>query len=73
MSKSDFSLLEAAELVSDLASQEWQEPDGRRCGAVDNFGKRLWFIGDDLMQELRLAITDAKRTKPRRGTGSQGG
>jgi hypothetical protein len=50
------SLRDAARLVVNLASQEWQESDGSRRGATDNSGKRMWFIGDDVMQELRAAL-----------------
>lgn len=49
-------LVEAATLVRDLTSQEWQEADGTRRAATDNSGKRMWFIGDDLMQSLRAAL-----------------
>lgn len=53
-------LLEALELVADLASQEWQESDGVRRAAIDNFGERQWFIGNDVMAAARAAIAKAK-------------
>lgn len=40
-------------LVADLSSQEWQERDGARKGATDNFGNRMWFISDSVMQEVK--------------------
>lgn len=48
-------LIAVIELVNDTASQEWQESDGRRMAATDNSGKRMWFISDDVMQELKAA------------------
>lgn len=52
-------LLEALDLITSLASQEWQEPDGSRKGATDNQGRRMWFISADVMQEARAAILKA--------------
>lgn len=56
--------LEVLELVRDLASQEWQEPDGSRKCAVDNRGRRLWFLSEDLMAEVRSAIAAAEHGSP---------
>jgi len=52
-------LLECLQLISDLASMEWQESDGRRCGAKDNQGRSMFFISADLMNEARSAIAKA--------------
>lgn len=49
-------LVEAAGLVADLASTEWQEPDGSRKGATDNFGKRMYFVSAELIDGLRAAL-----------------
>lgn len=54
-------MLDALRLVVDLSSQEWQESDGRRMGATDNQGRRLWFISIDVMEEARAVV--AKATK----------
>jgi len=53
-------LLAALSLISHLSSQEWQEPDGTRKGATDNQGKRMWFVSDDVMREIRAAIAKAE-------------
>ena len=53
-------LLEVMQLVNDCSSQEWQEADGSRRAATDNSGKRMWFISDDVMQELKKTLSDAK-------------
>lgn len=52
-------LLEALQLVADLSSQEWQESDGSRKGAVDNQGNRLHFISESVMGAARAAIAKA--------------
>jgi acyl-CoA-binding protein len=49
-------LVEALSLVTDLSSQEWQQPDGKRMGATDNQGRRMWFISEDVMQTARALI-----------------
>lgn len=46
-------------LVADLSSQEWQERDGARKGATDNFGNRMWFISDSVMQEVKKNASKA--------------
>ena len=56
-------LLEALQLVVDLASQEWQESDGSRKCATDNQGRRLWFISPDMIDEVRAAIAKATGEK----------
>jgi hypothetical protein len=47
------------ELVRDLSSQEWQDASGKRFGATDNQGRRLWFISEDVMHEVRAALASA--------------
>lgn len=56
-------LREAAELIADTASTEWQEADGRRMGATDNRGNRLYFVSADLIESLRAAISNARGAK----------
>lgn len=56
-------LIAVVELVNDTASQEWQETDGRRMAATDNSGNRMWFISDDVMQELKSVFKAAKSTE----------
>lgn len=53
-------LLELMQLVNDCASQEWQDPDGKKKAAVDNSGHRLWFISEPVMQEIKTALAEAK-------------
>ena len=55
-----FTPIEVLELICDTASQEWQESNGERKGAIDNQGRRLWFIGEDIMQEVRKATGGEK-------------
>jgi hypothetical protein len=50
---------EALELVRDCSSQEWQQPDGKRMGATDNSGRRMWFITEDVMQAVRDVLSPA--------------
>lgn len=52
-------MLDALMLVRDCSSQEWQEADGRRMAATDNQGRRLHFIGEDVMTAVREAIAKA--------------
>ena len=47
---------EVLRLIVDCSSQEWQEPNGKRMGATDNMGRRMWFISDDLMKEAHAAL-----------------
>jgi hypothetical protein len=47
---------EALELVRDCSSQEWQQPDGKRMGATDNQGRRMWFITENVMQAVCAAL-----------------
>lgn len=49
-------LYEALLIVTELASQEWQEQDGSRKGATDNDGRRLWFISEAAMESARAAL-----------------
>ena len=51
------------EMVADLSSQEWQERDGTRKGTTDNLGKRMWFISDSVMQEVKKASAKWKESK----------
>ena len=53
---SKLTMREALELVRDCSSQEWQQPDGKRMGATDNSGRRMWFISEDVMQAVHEAI-----------------
>lgn len=46
-------LLETLQLVVDLASTEWQNSTGKRCYTVDNQGRRLHFISEDVIQAVR--------------------
>lgn len=46
-------LLETLQLVVDLASTEWQNITGKRCCTVDNQGRRLHFISEDVIQAVR--------------------
>ena len=54
------------ELICDTASTEWQSSDGKRHGATDNEGKRLWFINRAIMKEARAiyANTTTRKVKP---------
>jgi hypothetical protein len=56
MTTDKLTMREALELVRDFSSQEWQQPDGKRMGATDNSGRRLWFITDDVMQAVRKSL-----------------
>lgn len=47
---------DALELVRDCSSLEWQQPDGKRMGATDNQGRRMWFITEDVMRAVRKAL-----------------
>lgn len=49
-------LIEAASLVCDLSSEEWQERDGKRMSAVGNDGKMFVFVGQDVMASFRAAL-----------------
>lgn len=51
------------EMVADLSSQEWQERDGTRKGATDNFGGRMWFISDSVMWEVKKMRSKLKESK----------
>jgi hypothetical protein len=62
MSAHRLTLREALELVRDCSSQEWQQPDGKRMGATDNEGRRMWFITEDVMQAVRAALSKAGAT-----------
>jgi hypothetical protein len=53
-------LLEALKLVVDLSSQVWQEPDGTHKCALDNQGRRVWLINQDVMDEVVEAINRAE-------------
>ena len=53
-------LLEALILMTDLASQEWQE-NGQRKTAKDNLGHRMWFISDEIMSEARTVVSEVER------------
>ncbi len=59
MKDDSLSLLDVLQLVRDCSSQEWQEADGSRKGATDNSGKRMWFITESVMEEVRAAIVRA--------------
>lgn len=48
--------LAALEIICDLASMEWQEPDGSRKGAVDNWGERLYFVSKELIEGARAIL-----------------
>lgn len=50
-------LREALELNRNLASQEWQEREGRRMAATDNRGNRLWFVSNEIMEVAREALS----------------
>ena len=54
---------EVIEMVADLSSQEWQERDGTRKGATDNFGNRMWFISDSVMREVKKMRVKWKESK----------
>lgn len=49
-------LIEAAELVSDTASTEWQGANGVRMGATGSDGNRLHFVSAHVMENLRAAL-----------------
>lgn len=55
---------EALDLVRDLSSQEWQQPDGKRMGATDNQGRRMWFITEDVMQVVRDSLGEMASPAP---------
>lgn len=56
MASNKLTTRDVLELVRDCSSQEWQQPDGKRMGATDNSGRRMWFITEDVMQAVREAL-----------------
>lgn len=51
--RSALSRRDVLELVRDCSSQEWMQPDGKLMSAIDNQGRRFWFITEDVMQAVR--------------------
>lgn len=52
----DGPLREIAELCCELAYQVFQKEDGTRHVVLDNQGRKVWMLSDELMRDLRAAI-----------------
>ena len=52
--------LEAATSLLSLAYQEFQKDDGSRHSVLDNSGRKVWLIQEDVMRDLWIAMDAAE-------------